>query len=219
MTERIPRDAADQRAGRACRLGPGRVTRLWDERDILRPHRDPEERRVDLAGPALDILAGGNPCTFPWFERPPGDRLDAAMSLLAELGAVTSDPVPRLTAVGDQLRAFPLHPRLGRVVLAAHGADDAIRLAAELSEGRSDPQQVQEIAGIARRVLGDAYARGIDDETFRRARRPCYPDRVALRREPGSPRFPPASGTGATLAREVEATPANSSSHSRCGAI
>lgn len=208
VTERIPRDAADQRTGRAGRLGPGRATRLWDERDILRPHRDPEVRRVDLTGPALDILAwGGDPRTFRWFERPSDDRLDAAMTLLEQLGAVTPEEKPHLTPIGDQLRTFPLHPRLGRVVLAARGADDAIRIAAELSEGRSDPQQVREIVAIARRLLGAEYRAHIDDETLRRALLAGYPDRVAMRREPGSPRFLLASGTGATLAREIEATP------------
>src|SRR5260221_3658875 len=208
VTERIPRDSADQRSGRAGRLGPGRATRLWDERDILRPHRDPEVRRVDLCGPALDILAwGGDPRAFAWFERPPEDRLDAAMTLLEQLGAVTSAENLRLTAIGNQLRVFPLHPRLGRMVVAAHGADEAIRIAMELSEGRSDPQQVGETAAIARRLLGAEYRRSIDDETLRRALLVGYPDRVAMRREPGSPRFLLASGTGATLAREIESTP------------
>src|SRR5205085_400385 len=54
VTERITQDAADQRAGRAGREGPGWVRRLWDARDRLRPHREPEIHRVDLAATALD---------------------------------------------------------------------------------------------------------------------------------------------------------------------
>src|SRR4029079_7053684 len=46
-TERILADAADRRAGRAGRLGPGRVRRLWDQSDRLRPHGEPEIHRVD----------------------------------------------------------------------------------------------------------------------------------------------------------------------------
>ena len=69
--ERITADSADQRAGRAARLGPGSVRRLWDARDRLRPHREPEIHRVDLCATVLDIMAwGGNPRTFEWFERP-----------------------------------------------------------------------------------------------------------------------------------------------------
>src|SRR5262249_42662390 len=75
VTERISLDSAEQRAGRAGRTQPGRAIRLWDARDILRPHREPEIRRVDLAAPVLDLMAwGGDPLTFDWFERPPQDR-------------------------------------------------------------------------------------------------------------------------------------------------
>src|SRR5205814_7951849 len=76
VLERISRDSADQRAGRAGRTASGRVLRLWDERDILRPHREPEVRRVDLASAALDILGwGGDPKTFEWFDRPAEELL------------------------------------------------------------------------------------------------------------------------------------------------
>ena len=69
-TERITADAADQRAGRAGRLSPGVVRRLWDARDRLRPHREAEIHRVDLASTALDVIAwGGDPRTLEWFER------------------------------------------------------------------------------------------------------------------------------------------------------
>ena len=44
-------------------------------------------------------------------------------------------------------------------------------------------------------------------EANKRALLAGYPDRVAMRREPGSPRFLLAAGTGATLARDIEATP------------
>ena len=60
--ERIPADAAEQRAGRAGRVGPGRARRLWDRADRLRPHGEPEIHRVDLSDAVLDILAwGGDP--------------------------------------------------------------------------------------------------------------------------------------------------------------
>ncbi len=47
--ERIPADSAAQRAGRAGRQGPGRVLRLWDPRERLHRHRDPDILRIDLA--------------------------------------------------------------------------------------------------------------------------------------------------------------------------
>ncbi|HSP35311.1 MAG TPA: helicase-related protein, partial [Thermoanaerobaculia bacterium] len=206
VTEQIAADSAEQRAGRAGRTAPGRTTRLWDSRSILRPHREPEIRRVDLASPALDIVSwGGDPLTFEWFERPPEERLTAAMELLEELGAVKDR---KLTAIGEQIRRFPLHPRLARMVLAANGADDVIALAAELSEGkRTDAGQraiVRDLSDIAKRILGDAYRRDIEDIGFRKAVLAGYPDRVAMRREKSRPALLLATGTGATLAREIE---------------
>jgi len=180
VLERISLDSADQRAGRAGRTAPGRCTRLWDERDILRPHREPEVRRVDLAGPVLDIQSwGGDPKTFEWFERPPEERIDAAVELLRLLG-----PLPSL----------PLHPRLTRILIDAHGADEAIEFCGE---------EARELSALARRVLGDRYRKHVDDATLRRALLAGYPDRVAQRREPKSPRLLLSSGIGATLARGI----------------
>ena len=221
-TEQISLDSAEQRAGRAGRTAPGRATRLWDERQMLRPHREPEVRRVDLASPALDLFAwGGDPRTFEWFERPPEHRIDAAVDLLERLGAIEGR---RLTAIGEQLRRFPLHPRLARVLVEARGAELAVRVVAALSEdtrriARGDATTTRcdalslaesrqldpvarELSQIARRLLGDAYQHDIDEDALLRAILAGYPDRVAMRREPGSPRLLLASGTGATLARE-----------------
>ena len=49
-TKRISRQSADQRAGRAGRLGPGRTLRLWTraEHTSLAEARTPEIERVDL---------------------------------------------------------------------------------------------------------------------------------------------------------------------------
>jgi ATP-dependent helicase HrpB len=219
QTEQISLDSADQRAGRAGRTGPGRATRLWDERMILRPHREPEVRRVDLAATVLDILAwGGDPRTFEWYERPPEHRIESALELLQRLGALDGR---RLTPLGHQLRRFPLHPRLARVLVDAQGAAQATRVCALLSEdvrnlGSGDALALadsprldfaaRELAQIARRILGDDIRDGMrrdaSEETMRRALLAAYPDRVAMRREPNSLRLLLASGTGAVLAKE-----------------
>lgn len=192
--ERISADSADQRAGRAGRTRPGHVVRLWDVRDILRPHREPDVRRVDLAPPLLDIIAwGGHLRTFAWFERPPEERIEAGLALLSALGAAEEH---------ELLRALPLHPRLARIVIDAHGADDAVAIAVQLSGGA--PGEIQELSSIARRILGNSYRRHTDDATLRRALLAGYPDRVAQRRQPKSPRLLLSSGTGATLAREID---------------
>jgi HrpA-like RNA helicase len=85
--ERISQDSADQRADRAGRTAAGVVRRLWDARDRLRPHREPEILRVDLASTVLDVLAwGGDPYTIEWFEAPAHAVLDAAFELLGPSG-------------------------------------------------------------------------------------------------------------------------------------
>jgi ATP-dependent helicase HrpB len=131
-TERISADAADQRAGRAGRTAPGRAVRLWDPRDVLRPHREPEIARVDLAPPILEVLAwGGDPARFDWFEPPPPAAIVTAMDLLRRLGAVDGD---RLLALGELLRRFPVPPRLARVLVAASGSPLAVAGCVVLSE-------------------------------------------------------------------------------------
>lgn len=202
--EQISLDSADQRAGRAGRTGPGRATRLWDERAILRPHREPEVRRVDLASPVLDIVAwGGDARTFEWYERPPEHRIDAAIELLRRLGAL--DP-----RAAEQLRRMPLHPRLARVLL--DGGAAAVRVCALLSEdirniGSGDALTLADSPRLdfaARELARFARSAALpqDTERVRRALLAGYPDRVGMRREPGSLRLLLSSGTGAVLTRE-----------------
>ncbi|MEA2164050.1 MAG: ATP-dependent helicase HrpB [Thermoanaerobaculia bacterium] len=200
VVERIAADSAEQRAGRAGRTQAGRAIRLWDARDILRAHREPDIRRVDLAPSLLDIIAwGGDPRTFAWFERPDEERIEAGLSLLTAIGAVHSG---QLTNDGATLRALPLHPRLGRILLDAHGSDEALAIVTKVVGG--GPNEERELASMARSILGNRYRRNVDDVTLRRALLAAYPDRVAQRREAKSPRLLLSSGTGATLAREMD---------------
>jgi ATP-dependent helicase HrpB len=135
-TERISRDAAEQRAGRAGRTGPGRVRRLWDPRDLLRARREPEIERVDLAAPFLEVIAwGGDPARFEWFEAPHPDRAAIAIDLLERLGAISNG---RITRLGETLRAFSIPPRLARVLVDAGGSPAA---AASSRRAGSDPAE------------------------------------------------------------------------------
>jgi len=217
-TERISADAADQRAGRAGRVAPGMVWRLWDARDRLRPHREPDIRRVDLSATALDVISwGGDPETLEWFERPAADTLDAAMMLLVRLGLVAART---LTPLGEQVRRMPLHPRLGRMLIASGGAREVVRACALLSERHllpprtattaSDllsaldqwgdlPPHVHRNAEQLKAQITNEHAIALPDLEFRRAIFAGYPDRVAQRRELRSDAFLLSSGTGATL--------------------
>lgn len=231
--ERITQDAADQRAGRAGRVTAGVARRLWNARDRLRPHREPEIHRVDLCSAALDVIAwGGDPRHFEWFDAPHEDALDAALALLERLDLVVGGS---LTRMGEQAVLLPLHPRLARVLLAANGAREAAQACALIAERhfvaprtstttsdllsaiddwRTVPPHVQrvarEIEALSSAVSGSprngAIGKGIgsplSDEAFRRAILAGYPDRVARRRDAGSPRVRLSSGAGAVLAPE-----------------
>lgn len=119
--EPISQASATQRAGRAGRTAPGTCRRLWTQADhrARPPHETPEVRRVDLAEPILQMMSLGvaDVRAFPWLEPPEEVALRRGMQLLQELGAL--DERERLTDLGRQMAAFPVHPRLSRMLLAA----------------------------------------------------------------------------------------------------
>ena len=136
--KRISKASAEQRAGRAGRTAPGRCIRLWSakEHHELDDFELPEVMRVDLCGAVLSLHAWGqsDPRKFGWFQRPPDEMLDAAEELLAMLGALAD---ARLTPIGEKLLALPVHPRIGRLMLAAAEAgriEEGAAMAALLEE-------------------------------------------------------------------------------------
>jgi ATP-dependent helicase HrpB len=116
----ISRASAAQRAGRAGRTRPGVCIRLYGRHDHdHRPeHQLAEVRRLELAGPVLELAAAGvcEPEKFKWFEAPPPASLAAAQTLLRQLGA--TDEHGTLTDTGRAMLSFPLHPRLARLLVA-----------------------------------------------------------------------------------------------------
>ncbi|WP_448577907.1 ATP-dependent helicase HrpB [Thermosphaera sp.] len=138
--EPISRSAADQRAGRAGRTGPGRCLRLWTEREHrTRPAVEiPEIRRLELSEIVLALKAVGveDLASFPWFEPPTAETLAHAEGLLRDLGAV--DDRGALTPLGRRMAEFPVHPRYARMLIEA-GRRRAVRpvaLFAALTQGR-----------------------------------------------------------------------------------
>ncbi len=137
-TVRISQARCIQRAGRAGRTGPGLCVRLFMESDFnTRPAFDaPELQRADLAEPLLALHGLGipSPHDLDWFESPPQASVDAAEKLLRWLGALDSSGT--LTAVGRAMLKEPLHPRLGRLVVAGDecGIPHLARLTAALLE-------------------------------------------------------------------------------------
>ncbi|MCA9286349.1 MAG: ATP-dependent helicase HrpB [Phycisphaerales bacterium] len=119
--EPISRASAEQRAGRAGRTAPGVCVRLWTEGDhAARAERDaPEVRRIELSEPVLHLASMGmrDPMAFPWLDPPESVAVEQATSVLERLGALGSDGA--LSETGRLMARFPLHPRLGRMLVEA----------------------------------------------------------------------------------------------------
>jgi len=113
--EHISIASATQRAGRAGRIRPGRVIRLWPTATEFRmsDYSPAAVARVDVTGAILDVIAWSrdDPAQFDWFESPPLARIERAVELLRDFGAIDSDW--NLTKRGERLIDFPLHPRMG----------------------------------------------------------------------------------------------------------
>jgi ATP-dependent helicase HrpB len=120
-TIRVTQDSAEQRRGRAGRLGPGVCSRLWTsvEHQSLALRRPPEMLDADLAPLLLELALWGtaNPSELSWLTPPPPGAMAQARELLTALGALTPDG--HTTPHGKQLAELPLHPRLAHMVLMA----------------------------------------------------------------------------------------------------
>jgi ATP-dependent helicase HrpB len=175
---KISRASATQRAGRAGRTQPGRCLRLYTRGDFLaRPeHEAPEVARADLAETALQLHAAGavDLGAFAWFEAPPAAALAAAEALLRRLTAVREGAVTR---TGERLLRFPVHPRLGRMLVEAERrgvAADACAMAAILGErdlttgsrGTRDARHRSDVLDALER-FDEAEAAGLSPERLR----------------------------------------------------
>ena len=118
---RISKASAEQRAGRAGRLGPGACYRLWSEgtHGSLLPVTPAEIRQVDLVPLALELACWGvgDPQELAWLDPPPAGAVASARELLQLLGLL--DARGLVTAAGREVGDWPLHPRLGCLLLAA----------------------------------------------------------------------------------------------------
>lgn len=119
VTVSCSRASAEQRAGRAARLGPGRVVRCYDRKSFgaAPAHQTPEIAVADLTGAALVLACWGSPggrgLALP--DAPPRAAMNEAVDVLRELGAVGADGLA--TDLGKTLARIPADPRLARALL------------------------------------------------------------------------------------------------------
>ena len=176
--ERISQASANQRSGRCGRVSDGIAIRLYSEEDFnSRPEfTDPEILRTNLAAVILQMIAigvvrePGDISRFPFVQPPASRSINDGVNLLRELGALAERPrAPRKgrgksatpTAIGRAMAAFPVDPRLARMIIEGsrrNCAKEMMVLAAALTiqDPRERPADV--------RAEADAmHARFVDD--------------------------------------------------------
>ena len=121
VTVPVSRASAEQRKGRAGRLGPGVCYRLYGKHELqgMRPFTVPEILVSDLSSLALELAAWGvkYPSTLSWLDTPPAAAWDSGVRLLKDLGGL--DRSGSITSLGRAMARLPLHPRLSRLMMRA----------------------------------------------------------------------------------------------------
>lgn len=117
VTENESLFSAEQRAGRAGRLGPGKCIRLWSKHDVRLINSPAEILRSDITPLVLECVAwgAGQPGKIDWLEAPSLASWNEALKLLQELACVKDSSV---TALGKACLKLPLHPRLACLALS-----------------------------------------------------------------------------------------------------
>jgi ATP-dependent helicase HrpB len=209
-TRKVSRASADQRTGRAGRLGPGTAYRLWgqEQQGRLIAHDTPEILSTDLTRMALDLAGWGvaDPASLRLLDAPTAAHWRYARELLAAFGAL--DAQGRITPHGRALAKLPTSPRLAHLLLKAQAAGQGLTacwLAAALEEreaeggsdlqerverlhsGQGDPNQVRRVRDAVKqfqRLLGDdANAGHFTPQAAASLTAHAYPERLAKRRE------------------------------------
>jgi ATP-dependent RNA helicase HrpB len=212
-TVRVSAAVAEQRAGRAGREAPGIAYRCWARHDqaSLPAYPEPEIRTADLSRLALELACWSTPdgSGLSWWDPPAVGPLAAARELLAALGAVEGGQVNER---GRRMATLGLHPRLARALLDG-AAEVGVRSAAEVVALLDAGSTLTDVDAELRR-LRDARDERWRTDVRRLARlvatapeKPdpafvvalAYPERLARRREKGSPVYLMAGGTAAEL--------------------
>ncbi|KAI1637046.1 P-loop containing nucleoside triphosphate hydrolase protein [Biscogniauxia mediterranea] len=134
------RASANQRSGRAGRVGPGKCFRLYTKYAYMNEMDEsttPEIQRTNLNGVVLLLKSLGinQLLEFEFMDPPPTESLIGALNQLFALQALNHKG--ELTRVGRQMAEFPTDPMLAKAVLAADKfkcVEEVLSIVAMLSE-------------------------------------------------------------------------------------
>ncbi|KAL8852733.1 MAG: hypothetical protein Q9221_002363 [Calogaya cf. arnoldii] len=134
------RASANQRAGRAGRVGPGKCFRLYTKfafHNELDENTTPEIQRTNLNSIVLLLKSLGinNLIEFDFMDPPPAETLIRSLEHLYALAALNDRG--ELTKIGRQMAEFPTDPMLAKSILSAdkHGCvEEVLSIIAMLGE-------------------------------------------------------------------------------------
>ncbi|KAI0754937.1 pre-mRNA splicing factor [Daedaleopsis nitida] len=137
------RASANQRAGRAGRVGPGKAFRLytkWAYANELEENTVPEIQRTNLGMVVLLLKSLGinDLIGFEFMDPPPGETLMRALELLYALGALNDRG--ELTKLGRRMAEFPVDPMLSKAIIASEQyscTDEVLTIISMLQESSS----------------------------------------------------------------------------------
>ena len=127
VTETESAFSAEQRKGRAGRMGRGRCVRLWRENDVRVAETTSEILRTDLTELVLECAERGvyKRDALSWLTPPTDAAWKSAQKLLITLGCLSvednshGENSVRITHFGKAALTLGLHPRLACVALSA----------------------------------------------------------------------------------------------------
>lgn len=139
----ISKASANQRAGRAGRVAPGKCFRLytlWGFQHELEDNIIPEIQRSNLGSITLMLKCLGidNLVTFDFMDPPPYEMLMRALEQLYALGALNDKG--HLTKLGRRMAEFPMDPLLSKTIICSEDykcVDQVVTICAMLSVGNT----------------------------------------------------------------------------------